>query len=54
MLADKIMDYRLDETTAFTLSPEVADAINQFWADPVVSKVLDEHGSDFYLMDSAP
>ncbi|KAJ3905859.1 heterotrimeric G-protein alpha subunit, GPA3-like protein [Lentinula edodes] len=54
MLADKIMDYHLDETTAFTLSPEIADAIHQFWGDPVMSKVVDEHGSEFYLMDSAP
>ncbi|KAJ3797686.1 heterotrimeric G-protein alpha subunit, GPA3-like protein [Lentinula aff. detonsa] len=54
MLADKIMDYHLDETTAFTLSPEIADAIHQFWSDPVMSKVVDEHGSEFYLMDSAP
>ncbi|KAJ3763172.1 G-protein alpha subunit-domain-containing protein [Lentinula raphanica] len=54
MLADKIIDYHLDETTAFTLSPEIADAIHQFWSDPVMSKVVDEHGSEFYLMDSAP
>ncbi|ESK81537.1 heterotrimeric g-protein alpha gpa3-like protein, partial [Moniliophthora roreri MCA 2997] len=54
VLADKIMDYRLDESTAFVLSPEIADAINQFWQDPVIPKIMDEHGSDFYLMDSAP
>lgn len=54
MLADKIMDYRLDETTAFILSPEIADAIHQCWGDPVISKFVDEHSSDFYLMDSAP
>ncbi|KIK70458.1 hypothetical protein GYMLUDRAFT_149766 [Collybiopsis luxurians FD-317 M1] len=54
MLADKIMDYKLDETTAFTLSPDIADAIHQFWSDPVMNKVVDEHGSEFYLMDSAP
>ncbi|KAI3608772.1 heterotrimeric g-protein alpha gpa3-like protein [Moniliophthora roreri] len=53
VLADKIMDYRLDESTAFVLSPEIADAINQFWQDPVIPKIMDEHGSDFYLMDSA-
>ncbi|KAI3595889.1 heterotrimeric g-protein alpha gpa3-like protein [Moniliophthora roreri] len=54
VLADKIMDYRLDKSTAFVLSPEIADAINQLWQDPVILKIMGEHGSDFYLMDSAP
>ncbi|KAJ8091038.1 Guanine nucleotide-binding protein alpha-2 subunit [Marasmius tenuissimus] len=52
-LADKIADYKLDESTAFVLSPDIAEAINQFWQDPEVTKIIDEHGSDFYLMDSA-
>lgn len=52
-LADKIADYKLDESTAFVLSPEIAEAIHQFWQDPIVTKVIDEHGSEFYLMDSA-
>ncbi|KAL0569819.1 Guanine nucleotide-binding protein alpha-2 subunit [Marasmius crinis-equi] len=52
-LADKIADYKLDESTAFVLSPEIAEAIHQFWQDPAVTKIIDEHGSDFYLMDSA-
>ncbi|KAK1225631.1 Guanine nucleotide-binding protein alpha-2 subunit [Marasmius sp. AFHP31] len=51
--ANQIADYKLDESTAFVLSPDIADAINQFWRDPVVTKIIDEHGSDFYLMDSA-
>ncbi|KAK7039241.1 Guanine nucleotide-binding protein alpha-2 subunit [Paramarasmius palmivorus] len=53
VLADKIMDYRLDESSAFVLSPDIADAIHQLWQDPVIPKIMDEHGSDFYLMDSA-
>ncbi|KAJ7936740.1 G-protein alpha subunit [Mycena leptocephala] len=32
---------------------EVADAIEGLWADTVVARVLEEHGSEFYLMDSA-
>ncbi|KAJ6607205.1 heterotrimeric G-protein alpha subunit, GPA3-like protein [Mycena sp. CBHHK59/15] len=35
------------------LSGETADAIEVLWRDPVVARVLDEHGSEFYLMDSA-
>ncbi|KAJ7279562.1 G-protein alpha subunit [Mycena rebaudengoi] len=35
------------------LAREVADAIEGLWADSVVARVLDEHGSEFYLMDSA-
>ncbi|KAJ7812644.1 G-protein alpha subunit [Mycena olivaceomarginata] len=32
---------------------EGADAIEVLWRDPVVARLLDEHGSEFYLMDSA-
>ncbi|KAJ7511657.1 G-protein alpha subunit [Mycena galericulata] len=35
------------------LGREMADAIEVLWRDPVVARVLDEHGSEFYLMDSA-
>ncbi|KAJ7140463.1 G-protein alpha subunit [Mycena filopes] len=35
------------------LTAAAADAILALWRDPVVAKVLDEHGSEFYLMDSA-
>jgi guanine nucleotide-binding protein subunit alpha len=35
------------------LSAETADAIEVLWRDPVVARVLDEHQSEFYLMDSA-
>ncbi|KAL0574068.1 Guanine nucleotide-binding protein alpha-2 subunit [Marasmius crinis-equi] len=53
LLADWIMDYHLDEKNGFALNSEIADAIHQFWQDPVIPKILDEHGSTFYLMDSA-
>ncbi|KAJ7087658.1 G-protein alpha subunit [Mycena belliarum] len=35
------------------LSAETADAIEVLWRDPVIARVLDEHMSEFYLMDSA-
>ncbi|KAJ6502277.1 G-protein alpha subunit [Mycena sanguinolenta] len=35
------------------LSEETADAIEALWRDPVVARLLDEHQTEFYLMDSA-
>ncbi|KAJ7275897.1 guanine nucleotide binding protein, alpha subunit [Mycena rebaudengoi] len=35
------------------LSREMADAIEVLWRDPAIARVLDEHQSEFYLMDSA-
>ncbi|KAJ7718661.1 G-protein alpha subunit [Mycena metata] len=35
------------------LTADAANAIEALWRDPVVAKVLEEHGSEFYLMDSA-
>ncbi|KAG7100073.1 guanine nucleotide-binding protein subunit alpha [Marasmius oreades] len=52
-LADKIADYELDKSNSPVLSSEIAEAIHYFWQDPVVAKIMDEHGSEFYLMDSA-
>ncbi|KAH8827724.1 heterotrimeric G-protein alpha subunit, GPA3-like protein [Flagelloscypha sp. PMI_526] len=54
LLAEKIFDYRLDASNGHTLLPEIADAIHQLWKDPSTTKVIDEHSSEFYLMDSAP
>ncbi|THU92776.1 guanine nucleotide binding protein, alpha subunit [Dendrothele bispora CBS 962.96] len=52
-LVDRIIDYRIDNTTGNVLSQEIAEAIHQFWQDKVIGKIMDEHGSEFYLMDSA-
>ncbi|KAJ7067611.1 heterotrimeric G-protein alpha subunit, GPA3-like protein [Mycena amicta] len=49
-LPQAIMSVRPEEA----LRGETADAIEVLWRDPVVSRLLDEHGSEFYLMDSAP
>jgi guanine nucleotide-binding protein G(i) subunit alpha len=48
-LPDAILGVKPEEP----LTGETADAIEVFWRDPVVARVLDEHASEFYLMDSA-
>ncbi|KAM6503012.1 heterotrimeric G-protein alpha subunit, GPA3-like protein [Amanita muscaria] len=55
MLAEKILDYKLETNGSKELyfSPEIADAIHQFHKDPAVQKIIDEHVSEFYLMDNA-
>lgn len=58
VLAEKILDYKLDaapgsSSTNPYFSLSIADAINQLWKDPIIPKVVDEHSSDFYLIDSA-
>ncbi|KAG9225536.1 hypothetical protein CCMSSC00406_0003039 [Pleurotus cornucopiae] len=54
-LADRIVDHHLEAPTSSTaaLSEDIADAIHQLWQDPIIPKVMDEHSSEFYLMDSA-
>ncbi|ESK86262.1 g-protein alpha-subunit [Moniliophthora roreri MCA 2997] len=52
-LADMIMDYKVDESVGFRLNEEVCEAIDKVWRDPVVARLLEEHGSEFYLMDTA-
>jgi guanine nucleotide-binding protein G(i) subunit alpha len=34
-------------------APEIAEAIDQLVKDPEIPKLIDEHSSEFYLMDSA-
>ncbi|KAF8635781.1 hypothetical protein AX17_003857 [Amanita inopinata Kibby_2008] len=55
MLAEKILDYQLEQagTKDPYFSTEIADAIHHFQKDPAVRKIIDEHVSKFYLMDSA-
>ncbi|KDR69486.1 hypothetical protein GALMADRAFT_104101 [Galerina marginata CBS 339.88] len=53
-LAEKVLDFRLDTTSSTPyFPPEIAEAIHQLWKDPIIPKIMDEHSSDFYLMDSA-
>ncbi|KAJ7468072.1 guanine nucleotide binding protein, alpha subunit [Mycena latifolia] len=53
VLADKVLDAASTTDAPAFLSPEIADAISQLWQDPIIPKIMDEHASDFYLMDSA-
>ncbi|KAF7319107.1 Heterotrimeric G-protein alpha subunit [Mycena chlorophos] len=53
VLADKILDVAEATDTPPFVSPEIADAIHQLWQDPIIVKIMDEHASEFYLMDSA-
>ncbi|KAH7920555.1 guanine nucleotide binding protein, alpha subunit [Leucogyrophana mollusca] len=51
--AERILDYRVNETGEYVLTSEVARAIHEFWGDGIVPKIL-EHSNEFYLMDNAP
>jgi guanine nucleotide-binding protein subunit alpha len=49
-----VLEYRLDTQSGNLYFPtEIAEAIHQLWKDPITPKIMDEHSSDFYLMDSA-
>ncbi|KAF5364803.1 hypothetical protein D9758_009338 [Tetrapyrgos nigripes] len=50
---DKISDCVVSEDIPIILSSELTNAIHQFWTDPTIERVIDEHGSEFYLMDNA-
>lgn len=55
LLVEKILDYNPETYggSQVHFSPEIAEAIHQFLKDPVVPKVVEDHMSEFYLMDSA-
>ncbi|CAM0135766.1 unnamed protein product [Umbelopsis sp. WA50703] len=52
--ASLVKEYSVPTELTASLNPEIAAAIQSIWEDPVVPKLLDRGGSDFYLMDSAP
>ena len=56
LLADKVLDYRIDESTGtpIVIPQDIAEAIYNIWQDDVIERFLDDHSSDFYLMDSGP
>ncbi len=55
VLTEKILEFPFDPTGPIThFTPEIADAIHQVWKDLVIPTIMDEHSSEFYLMDSAP
>jgi guanine nucleotide-binding protein G(i) subunit alpha len=47
------MEYHVTPSSSFIIKQEIADYIHQVWQDPVVRPLVDDHSSDFYLMDSA-
>ncbi|KAF8177323.1 heterotrimeric G-protein alpha subunit, GPA3-like protein [Mycena galopus ATCC 62051] len=54
VLADEnVLDTSSNKDALAFLSPEIADAISQLMQDPIISKIMDEHADEFYLMDSA-
>ena len=49
-----VLEYPLDMQRRSPYFPiEIAEAIDQLWKDPIIQKTMDEHWSNFYLMDSA-
>ncbi|CAG8669716.1 5776_t:CDS:1, partial [Racocetra fulgida] len=50
---DIIIEYNVESNTEFQLSPEIVEAIDSLWNDPIISEVLAKQ-AHFYLMDSAP
>jgi guanine nucleotide-binding protein G(i) subunit alpha len=50
-LVDIIMESRAPIHPGLTEG--VARAIDKFWTDPIVAKLLKEQGTEFYLLDSA-
>jgi len=52
-MADRILDYRVDADPYFTLSPDIVNAIDSLYHDPITSISMDR-SSEFYIMDSAP
>ncbi|KAF8873400.1 heterotrimeric G-protein alpha subunit, GPA3-like protein [Infundibulicybe gibba] len=53
VLAEKVLDYRLEPSDDPYFPPKIADAIHRLWRDPTVLEVISEHSGDFYLIDSA-
>ncbi|KAF8872816.1 heterotrimeric G-protein alpha subunit, GPA3-like protein [Infundibulicybe gibba] len=53
ILVGKVLDYSLKPSDGPYFSPEIAEAIHRLWKDLTILEVVNEHSSDFYLMDSA-
>ena len=53
-LTDKVLVYRPDSKASNSYFPQDnAEVIHQLWKDLIITKIMDEHSSEFYLMDSA-
>jgi len=53
--ARQIAKYELDPSIdpEFRFPEQLALSINRLWHDPVIPRIMDNHSSEFYLMDSA-
>ncbi|CAG8490427.1 5122_t:CDS:2 [Diversispora eburnea] len=52
-MTEKILDYYVESDPSFQLSPEMVEAIDSVWRDPIISELMEKQ-NHFYLMDSAP
>ena len=49
-----MLDYKVEiHNNQAYFAPEMAEAIHQLVKDAAIIKLIDEHLSEFYLMDSA-
>ncbi|KAG8917924.1 Guanine nucleotide-binding protein alpha-2 subunit [Tulasnella sp. 417] len=48
----QILEYEVNSDPSFRLSPEIANAVDSVWKDPIVATVTN-NSSEFYLPDSA-
>ena len=44
--------YRLKDNKSY-FPPNITETIHQLWKDSIVTKIMDEHSSEFHLMDFA-
>ncbi|KAG8954815.1 Guanine nucleotide-binding protein alpha-2 subunit [Tulasnella sp. 408] len=50
--ATQILEYEIEADPSFRLTPDIANAIDCIWKDPIIATVMD-HSSEFYLLESA-
>ncbi|RHZ80765.1 hypothetical protein Glove_132g100 [Diversispora epigaea] len=53
IFSEKIFDYYVESEPSFQLSPEIVEAIDSLWHDPIISEVMEKQ-DHFYLTESAP
>ncbi|KAG8901762.1 Guanine nucleotide-binding protein alpha-2 subunit [Tulasnella sp. 408] len=48
----EILEYQVESDPSTRLAPDIANAIDSPWKDPIIATFMD-HSSEFYFMDSA-
>ncbi|TFK67713.1 heterotrimeric G-protein alpha subunit, GPA3-like protein [Pluteus cervinus] len=51
---EQVLDFPFEPPNTINFTFEIANAIHQVWEDPVIPEIMDNHSSEFYLMDNAP